>query len=192
MNSSFEIPLFPLSAHLLPGGRISLRIFEPRYVRMIKDACKNDTGFGICMLNAKGNKDTNEHIYSIGTFAKVIDFDILDNGFLGVTVEGYRCFDIKVIATDSDGLRSGNCEWLDEWTIQSDEHTIAPMDEKLIEIFDKYPELNILYQTPEFNDPVWVIYRWLELIPVDAEKKQELVQQKDYLKALSFLTELVE
>jgi Lon protease-like protein len=49
---------------------------------MIKDACKNDTGFGICMLNAKGNKDTNEHIYSIGTFAKVIDFDILDNGFL--------------------------------------------------------------------------------------------------------------
>jgi Lon protease-like protein len=192
MNPSLEIPLFPLSAHLLPGGRISLRIFEPRYVRMIKEACKNDSSFGICMLNAKGNKDRNEHIYSIGTFAKVIDFDTLDNGFLGVTVEGSKCFDIKSITTESDGLRLGECQWLDEWTVQSEEHSIAPIDEKLMEIFDKYPEFNTLYQNPKFSDPVWVIYRWLELIPVDAEKKQHLMQQKDYLKALSFLTELVE
>jgi Lon protease-like protein len=192
MNSSFEIPLFPLSAHLMPGGRISLRIFEPRYVRMIKESCKADTGFGICMLNAKGNKDRNEHIYSIATFAKVIDFDLLDNGFLGVTVEGIKCFDIKSITTESDGLRLGECQWLDEWTVQSAEYSIAPIDKKLIEIFDKYPELQTLYESPKFSDPIWVIYRWLELIPVDAEKKQHLMQQKDYLKALSFLTELVE
>ena len=61
-----------------------------------------------------------------------------------------------------------------------------------MEIFDKYPELKSLYQNPKFKDPIWVIYRWLELLPVDAEKKQQLVQQKDYLKALNFLTELVE
>lgn len=192
MNSSFELPLFPLSAHLLPGGRMSLRIFEPRYVRMIKEACSTDSGFGICMVNAQGDKEKNEHIYSIGTYAKVIDFDLLDNGFLGVTVEGHRCFNITTITNESDGLRVGQCQWSDVWTAQSAEHSIAPIDERLIEIFDKYPELKSLYQTPKFNDPIWVIYRWLELIPVDAEKKQQLVQQKDYLKALSFLTELVD
>jgi len=192
MNSSFELPLFPLSAHLLPGGRMSLRIFEPRYVRMVKDACSSDAGFGICMVNSQGDKEKNKHIYPVGTYAKVVDFDLLDNGFLGVTVEGERCFNITTMRNESDGLRIGECQWIDEWTQQSAEHSIAPINERLIEIFDKYPELKSLYQTPKFNDPIWVIYRWLELIPVDAEKKQQLVQQKDYLKALSFLTELVD
>jgi Lon protease-like protein len=192
MNSVFEIPLFPLSAHLLPGGRMSLRIFEPRYVRMVKEACRADTGFGICMVNAQGDKDKNEHIYSIGTYAKVIDFDLLDNGFLGVTVEGDKCFNVNTISTEIDGLRLGKCEWLDEWTVQSEEHPIAPIDARLMEIFDKYPELQSLYQNPKFDDPIWVIYRWLELLPVNAEQKQQFLKQNDCLEALNFLTNLVE
>lgn len=192
MNTNFEIPLFPLSAHLLPGGRMSLRIFEPRYVRMIKEACADDVGFGICMLNAQGDKNKNEHIYPIGTYAKVIDFDLMADGFLGVTVEGLRCFKIESVTTQNDGLRLGECEWIDEWIAQPENHSIAPIDERLIEIFGKYPELNALHQEPKFNDPIWVIYRWLELLPVNAEQKQQFLQQKDCVKALDFLTQLVE
>jgi Lon protease-like protein len=192
MNSYFEIPLFPLSAHLLPGGRMSLRIFEPRYVRMIKEACAADTGFGICMVNSQGDKDKNEHIYSIGTFAKVIDFDLLADGFLGVIVEGHRCFTINSVVTKSDELRVGECQWLGEWTAHSEGHNISPIDERLMEIFDKYPELKSLYQDPKFKDPIWVIYRWLELLPVNAEQKQHFLQQKDCMEALDFLTQLVE
>jgi Lon protease-like protein len=192
MNPSFEIPLFPLSAHLMPEGRMSLRIFEPRYMRMVKEACAAGTGFGICMVNSQGDKDKNEHIYPIGTFAKVIDFDLLDDGFLGVTVEGHKCFHITSVSTESDELRIGECQWLDEWPAQSTEQSIAPIDERLMEIFDKYPELQSLYQKTKFNDPIWVIYRWLELLPVNAEQKQQLLQQKDCVKALDFLTHLVE
>jgi Lon protease-like protein len=192
MNPSFEIPLFPLSAHLLPGGRMSLRIFEPRYVRMVKEACAANTGFGICMVNAQGDKDKNQHIYAIGTFAKVIDFDLLDDGFLGIIVEAHKCFNIITITTQSDELRVGECQWLDEWPAQPKENSIAPIDERLIEIFDKYPELQKLYQNPKFNDPIWVIYRWLELLPIKAEQKQQFLQQKDCVNALDFLTQLVE
>ncbi|MFT5839442.1 MAG: Lon protease-like protein [Flavobacteriales bacterium] len=192
MNPSFEIPLFPLSAHLLPGGRMSLRIFEPRYVRMVKEACASDKGFGICMVNSQGDKDKNQHIYPIGTFAKVIDFDLLEDGFLGVIVEGGKCFNILTITTESDELRLGECQWIDEWPAQTADHSISPIDEKLIEIFDNYPELQMLYQNPKFNDPIWVIYRWLELLPVNVEQKQHFLQQKDCVKALEFLTQLVE
>lgn len=192
MSSYIDIPLFPLSAHLLPGGRMSLRIFEPRYVRMIKEACAAGTGFGVCMLNAQGNKDRNEHIYAIGTFAKVVDFDLLDDGFLGVTVAGERCFKIISVSTQADELRKGKCQWIDEWTAQSLVESISPINERLIEIFDKYPELKTLYQKPKFNDPIWVIYRWLELLPVNAEQKQQFLQQKDCVKAFDFLTQLVE
>ena len=54
-----RFPLFPLSAHLLPEGRMALRIFEPRYVRMVKQACAANSGFVMCMLNASGDKETN-------------------------------------------------------------------------------------------------------------------------------------
>ena len=49
-----------------------------------------------------------------------------------------------------------------------------------------------MYQTPQFNDPIWVIYRWLELLPVDASQKQEFLRHKDCTKALEYLTQLVE
>lgn len=192
MSSNVVIPLFPLSAHLLPGGRMTLRIFEPRYVRLVKEACAGDTGFGICMLNAQGDKDKNEHIYPVGTYVKVVDFNILDGGLLSVTVEGHRCFKISSISTEHDELRVGKCQWLDEWSAQPSIITISPIDERLMEIFDKYPELKVLHQNPKFNDPIWVIYRWLELLPVNAEQKQQFLQQKDYVKTLDFLTQLVE
>lgn len=192
MSTIFKIPLLPLSAHLLPGGKMSLRIFEPRYIRLVKEACVSNSGFGICMINAQGDKNKNEHIYPIGTYVTIIDFNLLDDGILAITVEGQNCFKISSIVTDSDELRIGTCQWLDVWVDKPVEQSISPMDERLIEIFEKYPELKTLYQNPKFNDPIWVIYRWLELLPVNAEQKQQFLQQKDCVKALDFLTQLVE
>lgn len=66
------------------------------------------------------------------------------------------------------------------------------MDKRLKEIFQKYPEVNTLYPTPEFDNPIWVIYRWLELLPVNAEQKQQFLENKDCSVALEFLSQLVE
>lgn len=171
---------------------MSLRIFEPRYIRMVKEACATDNGFGICMLNSQGDKQHNQHIYPIGTHVKVVDFDMLKDGLLGITVHAERCFSILDIETEVDELRLGRCEWLETWTSQKSIQDINPIDERLREIFAKYPDIRTLYDEPKFSDPIWVIYRWLELIPVEAEQKQELLQQKDCIKALTFLTQLVE
>lgn len=188
----FSLPLFPLSAHILPGGRMSLRIFEPRYVRMVKEACSNGTGIGICMFNSQGNKDTNEHIHPVGTYVTVEDFDLLDDGLLGITVQGHRCFSITSVEVEADDLRVGQCEWLDNWSASENALNIDPMDRRLKEIFEKYPEVQTLYKKPEFENPIWVIYRWLELIPVNAEQKQHFLQQKDCSIALKYLAQLVD
>ena len=42
------LPLFPLNTVVFPGGRLPLRIFEQRYLEMIKQAIANDTPFGVC------------------------------------------------------------------------------------------------------------------------------------------------
>lgn len=186
----FTLPLFPLSAHVLPQGRMALRIFEPRYVRMVKDACAAQTGFGICMLNANGDKTRNEHIHSVGTLVKVIDFDLLSDGLLGITVEGEKCFSIQHIDTEHDGLRLGQCTLLPAWQVQP-QTDASLIRQRLVDIFEKYPEIQALYPSPSFDNPIWVIYRWLELLPVSAEQKQHFIQQSDYVKTIDFLTQLV-
>lgn len=191
-ESPFSLPLFPLSAHILPGGRMALRIFEPRYVRMVKEACAGQTGFVICMLNSLGDKSQNKHIYPVGTYVTVEDFDLLDDGLLGITVQGHRCVKILSVESADDHLRVGQCEWLENWVGEGIKDDVKPMEQRLRELFDKYPEVKNLYDTPEFDNPIWVIYRWLELIPVNAEQKQQFLQHKDYSIALNYLAQLVE
>jgi Lon protease-like protein len=158
---------------------------------MIKEACSSGNGFGICMLDAQGDQRLNKHIYPVGTHVKVIDFDLLDDGLLGITVEGQRCFKINAVQTQQDGLRTADCQWLDMWQKSALQQDISLLNTSLQDVFIKYPELQSLYQQPKFSDPIWVIYRWLELIPVSAQQKQTLIHQRDCIKALEFLTQLV-
>lgn len=186
------LPLFPLSAHLLPGGRMALRIFEPRYVRMVKEACANNTGIVMCMLDVAGDKSTNQHIFSIGTYAEIIDFDLLDDGLLGIKVAGLYCVEVSDIQTEEDGLRLGRCTPVSNWDCDITPQQIAPMNERLKEIFERYQELQTLYEKPAFENPVWVMLRWLELLPVDAKQKQHFLRQKDSKKLLNYLSALVQ
>lgn len=187
----FSTPLFPLSAHLLPGGRMALRIFEPRYVRMVKEACAAQSGIGICMQDCNGDKSLNEHICSIGTYAEIEDFTLLDDGLLGITVKGLRCFSIDSIMTEDDGLRRGECAWLESWPVDVAIEQISPIDKRLKEVFDKYPEVSDLYPETHFDDPLWVVYRWLEILPVKVEHKQEFLKQNDCGKAVEYLSHLL-
>ena len=184
-------PLFPLSAHLLPEGRMALRIFEPRYVRMVKEACAENKGFVMCMLNARGDKETNEHIYPIGTYAHVVDFDLLDDGLLGIKVAGLELVEVSDIETEQDGLRTGVCHAIKPWDCNLEPQQLAPMDERLKEIFGNYDELASLYEEPKFTCPNWVLNRWLELLPVDGAQKQHFLSQKDCTVLLHYLSGLV-
>lgn len=169
---------------------MSLRIFEQRYIRMVKDACRQQAGFVICMLNAQGNKERNQHIYPLGTYCRVIDFEPRAEGLLGITVAGDYCVSISDIATENDGLRVALCRQTSPWQQQSMQ-VEETMHRRLKELFAHYPEINRLYAEPRFDDPLWVVYRWLELLPVNAEQKQQLLQQQDCTNAMSFVRQLV-
>lgn len=171
---------------------MSLRIFEPRYIRMVKEACAQGTGFVMCMLDAKGQKEYNTHIHPVGTYATVIDFDLLDDGLLGVTVSGEHAVSITNISTEPDELRVGDIEPMTPWCCNVTLSDITILQQRLMEIFDRYPELKKLHETPQFNDPLWIIYRWLELLPIDPGLKQEFLHQSDSHKVLNYLLGLVD
>lgn len=191
MTSELTIPLFPLSAHVLPGGYMSLRIFEPRYVRMVKEACASDNGFGICMFNAKGEKEGNQHIFPIGTFVKVVDFDVLEDGLLGIKVKGDFCFEVKDVYAESDGLLMGICEPAPMPQCATAANDVSHLTEKLQQIFERYPEIKALYPKPQFSSPLWVMYRWMEILPIPAQQKQALLKEQNSQPIEVFLNEII-
>ena len=86
-----EIPLFPLNTVIFPDGLIPLRIFETRYLDMVRDCARHDTGFGIVLTKPKTQKESTS-IHKIGTFCTISDWERLSDGLLGITAVGQTRF----------------------------------------------------------------------------------------------------
>ena len=52
MNDTTWLPLFPLKTVLFPGGVLPLRVFETRYVDMVRACMKTDTPFGVVAIRS--------------------------------------------------------------------------------------------------------------------------------------------
>lgn len=188
-----DIPLFPLSGHVLPGGIMQLRIFEPRYLRMVREVCaQGDEGrIGMCMFNDKGSIEENTHIHPIATLARVVDFDHREDGLLGITVEGLEPCEITEITVDSDGLRRGQLEIRAPWNPTPLPASYSHLAERLCQVYGEYPELGECPNDERLTRADWICQRWLELLPVDANVKQELIKDPCCTRTLDYLAGLI-
>ena len=50
MSSDTSLPLFPLHTTLVPGAAVGLRVFERRYLDMLRDSSRDGSGFGLCLI----------------------------------------------------------------------------------------------------------------------------------------------
>ena len=83
-----KIALFPLNTVLFPEGELQLRLFEPRYLDMVSNCLQTDTGFGICLIRNGQEAGVPAEFFPMGTYAKIIDWDQMPDGLLGITVRG--------------------------------------------------------------------------------------------------------
>lgn len=100
------MPLFPLNQPLFPGVRLDLQIFEQRYIKLVRGAMREDCGFGICTIHKGGEVGTTPSVYDCGAEVKIVDWNQLPNGLLGITVEADRRFYIGKKEVDPDRLLS--------------------------------------------------------------------------------------
>ena len=183
-----KLPLFPLPTLLLPDGIMPLRIFESRYVRMLTLCSEN--GFVLCMLNPSAQQQR-YNMYPFATRVQMIDFTTLPDGLLGITVKGIEVVEILHVHQDDDGLRFGEVAFLAVWPqrlMQDQEQHLA---ERLQEVFTQFPEFAALYPQPIWHDACWVARRWLEVLPIDPDQKQDLISQSDCQPALDFVHKLL-
>ena len=106
-----EIPIFPLTGVLLlPGGKLPLNIFEPRYLNMTAAALAGDRMIG--MIQPTGdNEGAQPEVYRTGCAGRLTSFSETENGRYLITLSGYARFDIKQELPLRDGFRMVVPDW---------------------------------------------------------------------------------
>jgi Lon protease-like protein len=183
------LPLFPLSSPLLPGAWQDLRIFETRYLDLIRDCCRRGISFGIVLIREGRDTDATSSIHDIGCEARIVDFSTLPDGLLGIRVEGVRRFHILDSRTEASGLRTADIDWLpqaDALPVPSEYAVLVTILERLAEHGDS--QLKVADKA-RFDDADWVSWRVIERLPLDNEEKLQALTQDHPLLRLQWIIE---
>ena len=184
-----DIPIFPLQTVLFPGGHLPLRIFEPRYIDMVRECSARNRHFGVCLLNNPEETYSPATHLRVGTTAAIYDFSTLDDGLLGIAARGVEKFVIQKTRMRDNGLLMAEVETLSETVPVElpDQYSVLSMitGRFMEQLGGNYPE----YQPHQLQDSVWVSYRLSELLPLENNEKQALLQITDPLDHLQVLLE---
>ena len=183
---SVDIPLFPLNTVLFPGGPLSLRIFERRYLDLVRDCTRNGSGFGVCLILQGREVGEPSVPAAVGTFARIVDFYTLDDGLLGIRASGGERFRVERSRVRDNGLAHGEVQfWPDEpiVAVPPEYALLATILERLLE------KLRSRFERSSLDDASWVGFRLAEELPLENRERQYLLQMTDPLERLAQITQ---
>jgi uncharacterized protein len=190
MSAGAEIPLFPLNTVLFPGGPLPLRIFEPRYVDMVRTCMREGSPFGVLLIRAGGEVGAVTSTADVGTSARIVDFNQMQDGLLGITCLGDKRYRVVSRRTQPDGLHIGEVEWLATAAgvpLPAEYRHLSDLLGKVL------PELGDLYSFVDrkFDDTEWVAARLAEILPISLADKQGFLEMDDPGERLARLAPLI-
>jgi Lon protease-like protein len=191
MTGPVEIPLFPLGTVLFPGGPLPLRIFETRYIDLVRRCMRDDSGFGVVLIREGVEAGGPALTCDVGTHARIVDFSQQPDGLLGIRAVGGRRFRILERRRARDGLNVADVEWLPEDVRQSLPEEFAELGPALDAILTQVGEPYASLQR-QLDDAAWVAGRLAEILPIPPGHKQHCLELDDPVERLRFLRPLFE
>ena len=184
-----QVLLFPLKTALFPGGPLPLRIFEPRYLDMVSECLRNDAPFGVLLIR-EGGETGPATTADVGTLARITDWYQGSDGLLGITAVGEQRFRLLAAEQRPNGLGMGEIELLPDEPATPMPEQYKAMSNILAGVLD---DLGRLYATLDrrLDDAAWVTSRFVEILPLDLEKKQQCLGDGDPLKRLQIVQKLL-
>lgn len=195
MNTHEEIPLFPLGSVLFSGGRLPLRIFEPRYLDLVGRCMKTKSGFGVVLIREgtevpQPGQNAPPTLFDIGTYARIVDFNQLDDGMLGIVCAGDRKYRIHHAWQAPDQLTMAEVEFLpDEESAAVDEEFESLVE--VLRLLTKHPMVQQLGLQVDYDDARSISWRLAELLPLQAETKQALLNMHSPQQRLEEISRLM-
>ncbi|MDG2460219.1 MAG: LON peptidase substrate-binding domain-containing protein [Luminiphilus sp.] len=172
-----EIALFPLSSILMPLGRMSLQIFEQRYVDLVARCMREDEGFGVVWLKqgseVSGGSRNAPNVGQYGTYARIVDWDQLSNGLLGIMIEGQQSFDVGSVWREPDGLVKAEVQLHQPPQPVPLPEAYTGLAEVLTGLL-RHPQIQRLSLRSDLSDAWCVSAQLAQLLPIEEEIKYHL------------------
>lgn len=186
-----EIPLFPLRTVLFPDGLLPLRIFEQRYLTMVRECASTDSGFGVCLILEGEEAVAPVKPAQVGTLAQIVDWYTLEDGLLGVSAIGTSRFVLQHSQRRDDGLLVGDVSWLPEPSPCRVPEAYSVLSQVLGRFMEKVGDHYPSFTAESLDDAAWVGYRLAELLPLAALEKQHMLEISDPIDRLQNLLEIL-
>ncbi|WP_298208110.1 LON peptidase substrate-binding domain-containing protein [Acidovorax sp.] len=197
-----SLPLFPLSSVLFPGGALALRVFEVRYLDMVRKCHQAGAPFGVVALT-QGHEvrqagAPEERFHDIGTLAVIEHIDYPRPGLITLQCHGSQRFRITQRSQLSQSLWIANVDQVDQDLTVPVPQDLQKISNALAQVLhtlqQRDPEtLNVITPTAaQLDDCGWVANRWCELLPVPLELKQRLMELDNPLVRLELVGDVLE
>jgi len=195
-----RVALFPLSTVLFPQGVLPLRVFEARYLDMVRDCMREGTLFGVCLITDSRASEVSRTtaLAEVGCLARIDAWDMKQLGLLHIRAVGQDRFRLLSTETQADGLVLGDVELIDP----DDDAPVPPEHRPCVELLSRilddlraqFEERRIAEDAPDQDDALaqlpfaepfhmessaWVSNRLCEVLPVPLKARQRLMELTD-------------
>lgn len=191
-----RLPLFPLNAVLFPGGSLPLRVFEARYMDMVRDCLRNSSQFGVCLITRGRETGKQAECEPVGCMASIAAWDMQKLGVLNIRTLGTQRFRVRHAAAQPDGLLVGDVEEIAadvDAPLAPEHQPCATLLARIIDDLNAQREAalrdhpddagmlaaNAIERPHMLHSSVWVGNRLCEVLPVSLRAKQKLMELDD-------------
>ena len=192
MQALESLPLFPLHEVLLPGAAMDLRIFERRYLDLVRDCGRSASGFGVCLILEGDETGAPAIPAAYGVEARIENFDLGEDGLLSLRVRGHRRFHVVRTRVRDNGLVMADVEWrcADEDGEIRPEHALLGT---LLQAMMEKVGTDLAKLPPRvFEHAGWVGWRLAQVLPITPEQRVSLLQEDDVHARLQRLLEWID
>ncbi|SFS17928.1 hypothetical protein SAMN05216570_3690 [Dyella sp. OK004] len=185
------LPLFPLATVLYPQGQLQLRIFERRYLDMVRDCARAGSSFGVCLILQGQEAGAPAVPAAVGTLARITDFSNREDGLLGIVAEGGGRFHVSRTRVRSDGLVTGEVELWPEEATQTVPIEFALLQTILGRLIENMAPQWRHASSSDYENASWVGFRLAELLPLQIEEQQRMLELTDPVRRLAELRDIL-
>jgi len=178
-NITMKHALFPLNTVLFPGSILPMQIFEQRYLSLIKDCMKQETGFVVVLISEGKEVGATPKIYSTGCYVEIIDWESLPNGLLGISIEAKYRVQLSDSSVRDDGLLLAEATPV-KTTLDNNfilPNSFQPLKDTLKQLLE-HPFAQRYKDIVDFNSASQICYRLSELLPISNKQKQLLLESE--------------
>jgi hypothetical protein len=197
-----SLPLFPLGSVLFPGGLLALRVFEVRYLDMVRKCHQAGAPFGVVALTqgreVRQAGAPEEQFNDVGTLAVIEQIDTPQPGLITLLCRGSQRFRITQRSHLPHGLWIADVGHIDPDLMVQIPQDLRKASTALAQVLhtlkQRDPEIPtaIVPTAAQLDDCGWVANRWCELLPVPLELKQRLMELDNPLVRLELVGDILE